>query len=189
MTKTSLSIAEIQATWKYEKETGLFRWDIYGPKITKGAVTGSSNGKNSYVVLKTKSEKLYAHRVAFVMVFGRWPTHKVDHINGNKKDNRFCNLRESTQAQNLRNKAVKGDSLTRVKGVTQDKRDGRFYAYIDVDGKRTSLGGFDTANLASLARRKAEIEYHEGYAYGDQESPPTTSLESKPDLSQPPETS
>ncbi len=163
MTKTTLSIAEIRDLWEYEKETGIFRWKISGRGIPLDKITGHSDGR--YIVLTKGEEKLYAHRVAFVLMDGRWPTSTVDHINGDKLDNRFSNLREATQAQNLRNKAVKGDSLTRIKGVTKDRRDGRFYAYIDTNGKRRSLGGFDTPELAEAARKQAEKLYHEGFSY------------------------
>lgn len=184
--RPKLSVEEIQENWTYDKETGLFYWKISGKGILKGKPTGHSDGR--YIVLQRRDAWVYAHRAAFVLVNGAWPTKDVDHINGDRLDNRFANLREASAAQNLRNRSVKSDSLTKVKGVTQDKRDGRFYAYIDFDGRRLSLGGFDNIADAADARIVAEKLHHEGFSYQDRLAS-TTGLEPKPNLTKSPEAS
>jgi hypothetical protein len=180
----SLSISEILDLWEYDPETGIFKWRVWKAGMRRDRTTGHSDGR--YIVLAKNRKKFYAHRVAFVAMLGRWPGQVVDHINGDCSDNKWVNLREATQGQNIRNKDVKGDSLTGVKGVSRDKRDGRFYAYIDVNGKRTALGGFENADDARRVRREAEIALHEGFAFGDLAAP--TRRKSKPHAAQSVET-
>lgn len=99
----------------------------------------SSHGYLRRAVVENGRQRIiYLHRE----IMGLGPGDPlVDHINGNKLDNRKCNLRLATKSQNAHN--------TKRKGVYFDKRDGRYYAHCRVNGIRHSLGGHST-------RKKAE---------------------------------
>lgn len=84
-----------------------------------------------------------------------WPL--VDHVNGNGLDNRRSNLRPATPAENARNRAVRVDSRTGLKGVHR-RPDGRFRARIQVGDTRVHLGVFDTATAAADAYDTAAIQ-------------------------------
>lgn len=79
----------------------------------------------------------------------------VDHINGNKLDNRKCNLRYVTTKQSNMNLGIRKNSSTGVKGVSYDKRLRRYEAYIH-DEKKISLGRFDSLEEAKKVREEAE---------------------------------
>jgi len=79
----------------------------------------------------------------------------VDHINGNKLDNRKCNLRVANKSINrINTSAVRSDSRTGVKGVTQDRRNGRFHVYLKRQGKKTNFGSYQTLKEAAVVAKK-----------------------------------
>jgi len=86
----------------------------------------------------------------------------VDHINHDGLDNRKCNLRVVTHAENMRNTRLRTDSSTGYKGV-QKSRD-KFMAMLTCHGKTHYIGSFDTPLEAALARDKVAIEVHGEFA-------------------------
>lgn len=99
---------------------------------------------------------LFAHRVAFALMEDRWPT-TVDHINGDKTDNRWENLREVSPTENAMNCRVRSDSVTGRTGVRLNRRKGwGYYSVIKHDGSDIHLGTFDTFEEACAARTAAE---------------------------------
>lgn len=98
-----------------------------------------------------------AHRVAWALVHGYWPE-TIDHINGNRSDNRLVNLRACTQAENVRNCPVRKHNRLGVKGV--QKWGNKFTASIRLNGKVNRLGTFETIAEAAAAYAKASAELH-----------------------------
>lgn len=112
---------------------------------------GTTSGKKTIIRL---------HRVLLKPAKGQW----CDHINRNKLDNRRSNLRLCLPAENLRNTRRLRTNTSGVKGVSLNKRVNRYEAYIDHDGKRVTLGHFDTLEEATSARVAAAKEYHKEFA-------------------------
>lgn len=155
--------SELLSIWTYDPVTGIFRWAIRGKGRKFGQRAGTFDGR--YYVLEYLGKKLLAHRVAWAMTYGQWPEIDIDHKNGDTNDNRIENLRLATKVQNLVNKPATKRSLTGRKGVTRDKRDGRFYPYIDFEGRRKALGGFESLDAATQARASAEILHYGEHSY------------------------
>lgn len=84
----------------------------------------------------------------------------VDHINGNGLDNRRCNIRFCTKAQNARNQQLSNRNTSGCKGVYFDKNSNKWRARIMVDKKFISLGYYSSIENASFAYEKASIEHH-----------------------------
>lgn len=118
-----------------------------------GYLSGALNGK-----------RVYAHRIIYEIATGKQPE-IIDHINGNRSDNRICNLRSVSRAENQRNLSVHGRNTSGIPGVSYSRRDHRWRAYINVGGRQASLGMFDTAEEAAAARKEAErrIGFHENH--------------------------
>ena len=143
----------------YYPETGLFVWRHDKGRGRAGMVAGSRDSKG-YVVMSLDHKMYKAHRLAWLYVHGVWPQGQIDHINGDKADNRIANLRDVTQSQNLINRPEmkRRDPLPR--GVRRDR--GRFQAYINRDGKQVYLGSFATPDEAqAVFMATAAKEYGE----------------------------
>tara|TARA_R110000737_G_C14381721_1_gene450659 strand:+ start:138 stop:686 length:549 start_codon:yes stop_codon:yes gene_type:complete len=106
-----------------------------------------------------------AHRVIWAMVHGKWPADQIDHINGIRGENRIENLREVTNAENMRNAAMPRINTSGVVGVHWYEKNGRWVAQIKANGKTKHLGSFIDKADAIAARAAAEIEYgyHENH--------------------------
>jgi hypothetical protein len=103
--------------------------------------------------------KLYAHRVVFFLLHGRWPS-EIDHINGDTFDNRAANLREVSHTDNNRNMKKGRNNTSGVVGVEYLDYVGRWRARIKVDQKNIYLGYFDCFDDAVFARKEAEKTFN-----------------------------
>lgn len=119
-----------------------------------GAKVGSK-GTNGYLRMNLDGRLYFAHRLAWLYVHGKWPETVLDHINGDKADNRLANLRDVSETKNSLNvHAARRDSKTGVRGVSPSR--GRFAAFISCEGKRIPLGRYDTVEEASAAYEEAK---------------------------------
>lgn len=137
----------------YDVETGVFRWKAVPPgrigKLRVGAVAG--NLTHGYREIGFLGKRYLAHHLAWFFVYGKWPKQKLDHRNGIKDDNRIGNLRLATKQQNAANSKVRSDNTSGFKGVTLNKRVGRWVAQICVMGENIYLGYFDDSQDAARA--------------------------------------
>jgi hypothetical protein len=99
-----------------------------------------------------------AHRVIWAMQTGRWPTVYIDHINGDRADNRWCNLREADASENSRNAKLRSDNKSGLRGVTLFR--GKWRAEICLYGKSTYLGAFASPEQAAAAYAEASRRLH-----------------------------
>lgn len=144
---------ELMSLLVYDPGTGLFRWRrLLGKSSRKiGGIAGCLNG-SGYHVIGIRKTSYRAHRLAWLYVTGNWPTNEIDHINGIRNDNRFCNLREATSAQNKWN----NDGL----GYYFSKSRLKWCAQITIGGKIHGLGRFDSKIEARAAYLAACEKYH-----------------------------
>jgi hypothetical protein len=103
----------------------------------------------------------FAHRAGWMIETGRTPD-SLDHINGEKDDNRLVNLREATVQDNARNMRRRADNTSGVTGVSWHKGARKWKAEIVVTGRTMHLGLFSDFQDAAAARRRAEkdIGFH-----------------------------
>ncbi len=139
---------------RYDPETGDLLWAHSKRSDRIGKVAGSIDS-HGYRQIRIGGRLVFAHRVAFFMIHGHWPAHDVDHINGDRLDNRPTNLREADDSQNAANRATKPGALP--KGVTAfGKRFGAAVQYRTNGRKvRRHLGMFATPEEAGAAYRLA----------------------------------
>jgi len=146
----------------YDPATGIFTWrrDGYRRKVKAGDVAGFDKG-NGYWQLSFNKVKYNAHRVAWFYIHGVWPEHDIDHVNGNRADNRIANLRSVTRSVNLQNRrSARKTAKIGLLGVSRCGR--RYYAQISAGGVRYHLGRFDTPELAHAAYVHAKRKLHAG---------------------------
>lgn len=152
------SIEELKARLKYDPQTGLIFWKKGQVRAGNRAFTYVS--KRGYHVTTFRHESgvttLAAHRVAWALHYGEWPSGQIDHINGNRLDNRRINLRDVTNAENAKNSAMRPSNTSGVNGVYLHKQTGKWCAQISAFGKTVGLGLFSSKGDAVIARKAAE---------------------------------
>lgn len=144
----------------YEPLTGDFHWKVDAGKVKAGGRAGTVSPRG-YHVISYKLTKYQAHRLAWVIMTGDLPTDLIDHINCDKADNRWVNLREATRSQNRANARVLSDREW-PKGVTFVR--GQFRASIVCDGKSYYLGTHPSSDAAHAAYMAAARNFFGDFA-------------------------
>jgi hypothetical protein len=145
---------------EYNPETGVFTWTHEQSVKKKGQVAGCLQ-EHGYIRIRVKNEKHRAHRLAFLYMTGEFPTEHVDHINHDKSDNRWSNLRQASNSENMQNVlSARSDNTSGYLGVSFNKEKNKFVSVITVDGTKHHLGYFDSANDAGSAYMSAKQKLH-----------------------------
>jgi hypothetical protein len=142
----------------YDPETGLFTWVGRAYRSVRlGRVAGNINKVSGYVQIRVDGHPCYGHRLVFLYMTGRLPENSVDHINGNRSDNRWKNLRDATNQENAQNqRRAKSGTRSGVMGACKDATRDKFNA------KTIYLGRYDTAEEANAAYLDAKRAMHVG---------------------------
>ena len=147
------------STLAYSPTTGNFTWTRKsGNRVTVGAVAGCMSSAG-YIQIRTGGRLYYAHRLAFLAMTGVLPDKQVDHINGNRGDTRWNNLRLVTPTENTQNACVSKNNKSGVLGVFWTKRRQEWVATITVARKTHYLGAYADIHKATAARKAAEALY------------------------------
>ena len=168
MARKALPAAEaLRQLLQYDPESGALVWL---PRPDHPAFTTRWAGKLAFTAVERGylqgrifGELHYAHRIIWRMQTGEIPQ-DVDHINGVRSDNRWCNLRHVTRTANLKNRRLSSNNRSGVHGVNQTPWV-TWQAYIGHDGRSICLGSFASKDDAIGARRSAEaaLGYHENH--------------------------
>jgi hypothetical protein len=112
----------------------------------------------------TFNGKVYkSHRLIWLYVYGYLPK-EIDHINGDRQDNRLENLREVTRSQNQFNKCLAKNNTSGTKGVSWHKKSKSWTVRLCINKKPKHLGYFKDLELANLVAQEARNKYYGEYA-------------------------
>jgi hypothetical protein len=139
----------------YDPSTGTFTWIVPRRKCSVGAIVGSKETRG-YLVAKIDYQRYYVHRLAWLYMTGDWPVDEIDHIDMNKSNNKWENLRSVSTKQNMENVGLKKSNRTGVTGVSWSKTHGYWLARIKHNYKSITIGYFKDFDSAVDARKKAE---------------------------------
>lgn len=155
------AIQDFRAEVHYDPESGLFTRVKKSGNCRAGAVIGCKK-LNGYVSASVFGKYHLCHRLAWAMTHGEFPPNDVDHINGDRTDNRIVNLRLATRAENMQNelRARASNKSSGLLGASWSKAASRWAAGIKKNGKKTHLGLFDTPEEAHAAYVTAKREVH-----------------------------
>jgi hypothetical protein len=162
----------------YDPVTGEMTWALRprhhfrtdkGFRLWKARFAGTKPGSldaKGYTRIPINGVTFRAHRLAWLLVYGEDAVGEIDHINGDRSDNRIANLRTVKAGHNARNMKLYTTNTSGHSGVAWRADLGRWAASIGVGAqKKQALGFFDTKEEAVAARRGAEVvlEYHENH--------------------------
>jgi len=151
----------IEKELRYDPETGLFHHLKTKGNIPKDGIVKSLDS-HGYIRVSYKGKRYLGHRVAFWLMSNNWPKDDVDHVNGVRDDNRWCNLREATRGQNLHNqKCTRGKS--KYKGVIK-YRDSWIAQIGSKEFGKKYLGAYSCEEEAGLAYNYKAYEFFGAYA-------------------------
>ena len=146
----------------FEYKDGVLYWKNTTTATTKGKAAGCWKHKD-YVRVSVHKRICAVHRIVFLMHHGYLPK-VIDHINGDKKDNRIENLREATISQNGMNSIKTKRNKSGVKGLCWDKSRNKWMVFIKANGISKTIGRFDDFELAELVAIEARNKYHGEFA-------------------------
>lgn len=157
---SSITQDELKEWLRYDPVTGVFT-RLKGGRWNRDAGTqAGTRSKNWYVKIYLLGTFYHAHRLAWFYMTGNWPEGEIDHINREKSDNRWANLREATASQNLLNKLAQTNSGTGIRGVHYYKSRNQWVPYINENGKLRRLGYYATLEEAQRVREEAAMRLH-----------------------------
>lgn len=156
-----LTAEELRRVLSYDRETGVFRWNIDTGRAKPGAIAGTPNG-GGYLLIRVKNRLRLAHILAWFYVHGEWPKKSIDHKNTIRSDNWISNLREATKSQNAGNCRRHRRNKSGLKGVIRCRK--RWAATISANRTRIHLGVFDTPEQAHAAYVAASAKYFGEFA-------------------------
>lgn len=151
---------ELKTLVTYNPETGEFVRIACRFKKSVG-VKASSKSNKGYLQMSVKGENYNLHRLAWLYVHGSWPTKYIDHIDGNRENNRIANLREATNSQNQQNiRHAHSNNKSGYLGVTFAPKLGKWKARIKSKHMPTHIGYYATPEEAHKAYLTAKKERH-----------------------------
>lgn len=162
--RSPIPIEDFRDVVEYNPETGAFLWKpraethytirTWNARFA-GAVATRPH-KKGYERIQLRGKDFLAHRVAYALYFREQPLEDIDHINGQRNDNRISNLRLATQSQNNANQRSRTDFPKGVSLRTNCPRN-PYYAQLKVEGKHVLAKCFSSLEEAVNAYNTALI--------------------------------
>lgn len=177
MKQNVITADSLRSLLDYNPNTGDFWWRARSLTSQRengwnsrhaGTLASTHKVKQGYIIIgiTIAGKRIFylAHRLAWLYVYGEWPTLDLDHINGDPADNRICNLREATDSQNKANIKAPSNNTSGVKGVYFDKEAKKWRDAYGKGMRTFSVGTFETIEEAAKARREAFDREYGGFA-------------------------
>ena len=161
MTPKTPTQARIKELLHYNESTGDLMWkNRMSPRVPAGAIAGCIT-KDGYRSTKIDQYWIYTHRVIWIYVYGSLPPEYIDHIDGDRLNNKLSNLRAVTNEQNQHNQRPTGrKSESGILGVTINRKENRWQSSIRASGVLCYLGLFETIEEAQKAYKQAKKLLH-----------------------------
>lgn len=163
MAAADVTAARLRELLHYDPDTGHVRWVLpQSNRVRPGEIAGCKT-RLGYYRVSIENRDYLLHRVAWAMHCGEWPRGVIDHIDGDKTNNRAANLRDVSVAVNMQNRrTATSGTASGILGATWHKPSRSWQARVKTGGKTTSLGYFKTPEEAHEAYVAAKRKLHAG---------------------------
>ena len=157
MPATMITQEFLRERFDYCPDTGVLKYRVLTSNLKPGDVAGFN--KIGYLCVVVCGQRIKVHRLIFMMVTGRLPK-EIDHINHDRSDNRWSNLREVTGSiENGKNRTKNKNNTSGVMGVRFEADRGKWLVRINTGYMYKNLGRYADFADAIAARKAAEIKY------------------------------
>jgi hypothetical protein len=158
-----LELDVLKALLEYDPLTGSFIWlQQVSNRIKVGSLAGNFD-KDGYRTIQLCGTKYRAGRLAYFYMTGRWPVHEIDHIDGDRTNESWSNLREVTRCENIAN-SDRQVGTSGLRGVKWDPNASVWRARIAYRGRREYVGAYATKEEAYKAYLEAADAIHGEFA-------------------------
>ena len=157
-----IELSELKRQLNYDQTTGKFTWKVAKKSFSDiGKEAGWLHKIFGYRIIKVNQYPFRAGRLVWFYMTATWPTDEIDHINGKRDDDRFCNLRDVTHAINTQNKRkAQSSNKLGIQGVRW--RNGAFETGLKLNGEKIAIGRYKTPEEAHEAYLVAKRKHHIG---------------------------
>ena len=128
-----LTQEKLKSLLTYVPETGQFFWNESGKGREESLIAGTLLA-TGYTHIMIEGERYVAHRLAWLYMTGFFPKEELDHIDRNKSNDAWVNLREATRSQNAMNQRTRTDNTSGHKGICWDKQKNKWKVQISTKG-------------------------------------------------------
>jgi len=149
---------EANELFDYDQDTGVLRWKKSRSNVLAGDVAGHKT-TDGYIDVRVNRRLYSAHRIVWLLKTSAWPDGEIDHIDGDRSNNRLLNLRDVDRRNNAKNQRLNSRNKSGTMGVRFHSRDKRWEASIGCKRTLIFLGCFSTKEEAVAARKDAERKY------------------------------
>ena len=164
MTQQQLTQERLCEVLNYDPTSGEFKWLVSRGGKSVGKIAGHVSSKDLYQRITIDDVAHLGHRLAFLYMTGKFPKFTVDHIDCDKTNNRWINLREANHSLNGANRGPQRNSSSGIKGVYWNKRKRKWDVRIMAKGRQFFIGFFDDKEKASVAYTAASIKHFGEFA-------------------------
>lgn len=156
-----LNMKILRSILNYDPKTGILTSKIKRGIYKKGDIINGHLDEEGYLRIGINYKLYKAHKIIYMYMMGFFPI-EVDHINKNRSDNRWINLRACTNksGDNSQNRTKQNNKTSIYMGVSYHKRAKKWQANIKINGKNMHLGYFNTELEAKNAYDEAKLKYH-----------------------------
>lgn len=159
MAKPELTAERLRELLHYDPLTGTFTRLVAASNAGAGAHAGCA-AKNGYMRCNVDGRLYYMHRLAWLYMTGGWPAGDIDHVDGDRANNRWANLRAATRSQNAQNRSATSAASSGVRNVYFDNPSGRWQVKVMVNYRSKSFGYYQTIEEAAEVARLAKSDMH-----------------------------
>lgn len=161
--KFKWAVENVRELLDYSAETGIFTWKVSKHRHWSVGAKAGYEVSGGYLGVQYEGVQEKLHRLAFLWMTGRMPK-IVDHIDTDRKNNSWDNLREASAAQNALNRNVHKDSKSGVKGLVWDKYHKKWAVYVTLDGKQRLVGRYVSKIVAANVAEEFRKTHHGEFA-------------------------
>lgn len=172
--RAKMEVEDLRQLLSYNPETGELVWLTRDESWFKKAADAKGWNKKyagtkafqtlhyGYLHGHIFKKHYFAHRVAWAIHYGSWPTGQIDHVNGLRSDNRIANLRDVSHSDNQKNAKLRHDNKAGMPGIDWKKHVSSWRVRVSREGKRHLVGYFKNLDEAVAARKMAQSSaaYH-----------------------------